>query len=167
MRDTLSRFRLRVLAVVFAAVTALALGIVPTAQTAQAEDNGVGLTPLMGWSTWNYIGRDPTAANVEAQAAALKSSGLLAAGYNYVNIDDFYYECPGSQGPNVDAYGRWVPDPSKFPASGSTPGLEVVANYVHSLGEKIGFYVTPGISDQAVAENTPIMGTSEDRKSVV
>ena len=68
----------------------------------------------MGWSTWNYIGTDPTAAKIEAQAAALKSSGLLAAGYNYVNIDDFYYECPGSQGPNVDANGLWVVDPSKF-----------------------------------------------------
>ncbi|HUN31115.1 MAG TPA: hypothetical protein VMU95_03775 [Trebonia sp.] len=160
MRIRLPRFRLAMLAAVFAAVMALTIGIFPATQAAHAEDNGVGLTPLMGWSTWNYIGRDPTAANVEAQAAALKSSGLLAAGYNYVNIDDFYYECPGSQGPNVDAYGRWLTDPSKFPPSGSTPGLEVVANYVHSLGEKIGFYVTPGISDQAVAENTPIMGTS-------
>ena len=161
MRTRLPRFRLAMLAAVSATVTALAIGILPTVQPAHAEDNGAGLTPLMGWSTWNYIGRDPTATNVEAQAAALKSSGLLAAGYNYVNIDDFYYECPGSQGPNVDAYGRWVPDPSKFPPSGSTPGMEVVANYVHSLGEKVGFYVTPGISDQAVAENTPIMGTSD------
>jgi alpha-galactosidase len=161
MRISLPRFRLTALAAVLATVTALTIGILPTTQTAHAEDNGVGLTPLMGWSTWNYIGRDPTAANVEAQAAALKSSGLLAAGYNYVDIDDFYYECPGSQGPNVDAYGRWVPDPSKFPPSGSTPGMEVVANYVHSLGEKVGFYVTPGISDQAVTENTPIMGTSD------
>jgi alpha-galactosidase len=36
----------------------------------------------------------------------------------------------------------------------------VVANYVHSLGLKFGLYVTPGISKQAVAENTPIQGTS-------
>jgi alpha-galactosidase len=127
---------------------------------AHAENNGVGLTPLLGWSTWNFIGGDPTAANVEAQAQALKSSGLLAAGYNYVNIDDFYYQCPGSQGPNVDQFGRWVTDPSKFPAVNGVPGLEVAANYVHSLGEKIGFYVTPGISDQAVAKKTPIQGTS-------
>ena len=31
---------------------------------------------------------------------------------------------------------------------------------MHSLGLKFGLYVTPGISDQAVAENTPIAGTS-------
>ena len=30
---------------------------------------------------------------------------------------------------------------------------------MHSLGLKFGIYVTPGISDQAVAKNTPILGT--------
>jgi len=34
----------------------------------------------------------------------------------------------------VDSYGRWVTDPSKFPPSGSANGIQVVANYVHSLG---------------------------------
>ena len=37
--------------------------------------------------------------------------------------------------------------------------FQVVANYVHSLGLKFGLYVTPGISQQAVAQNTPILGT--------
>ena len=160
------RFWLFVLAGVTAAVTAVATVVLPVARpekpVARPEKvgyNGVGLTPLMGWSTWNYIGGDPTRANVEAQAAALKSSGLVAAGYKYVIIDDDYYACPGSQGPDVDEYGRWVVAPPNFPAVDGVPGLEVVANYVHSLGEKIGFYVTPGISDQAVRENTPIEGT--------
>jgi alpha-galactosidase len=165
MRLTPTRLRVFVLGAVLATgalVTgALVTGALPgTVMPAGAETNGVSLTPLLGWSTWNFIGRNPTAANVEAQAAALKSSGLLAAGYDFVNIDDFYYECPGSQGPNVDANGRWVVDPAKFPTVNGVPGLEAVANYVHGLGEKIGFYVTPGISDQAVAKKTPILGTS-------
>jgi alpha-galactosidase len=151
----------RLLALVLAdalAVTALAL-VIPAAWPVRHYDNGVGSTPMMGWSTWNVIGRDPTAAKVEAQALALKTSGLLAAGYDYVNIDDFYYQCPGSEGPAVDDYGRWVVDPAKFPSVDGVPGLEVVARYVHSLGEKIGFYVTAGISDQAVKKNTRIEGT--------
>ena len=128
--------------------------------TALAEANGVGLTPAMGWSSWSFIRSDPTAAKIEAQARAMKSSGLTSVGYQYVNLDDFWYVCPGSQGPNVDQYGRWVIDTSKFPSSGSVNGIQAVANYVHSLGLKFGVYVTPGISKQAVAQNTPIEGTS-------
>ena len=88
------------------------------------------------------------------------SSGLHADGYDYINLDDFWYDCPGGQGPDVDSNGRWVTNASTFPPSGSTNGIEVVANYVHSLGLKFGIYVTPGISDQAVADKSPIAGTS-------
>jgi hypothetical protein len=149
----------RILVSGLAAVPFTLLALTPAAPAAQAEDNGVGLTPLMGFSTWNVPGRSPTAANVEAAALALKTSGLLAAGYDYVNVDDFWYDCPGSQGPDVDAYGRWAINASEFPPSGSANGIQLVADYVHHLGEKFGIYVTPGISDQAVAENTPIEGT--------
>ena len=137
---------------VFAATSAVA--------PASAESNGVGLTPAMGWSSWSFIRSHPTAAKIEAQAQAMKSSGLTSVGYQYVNLDDFWYLCPGSQGPNVDQYGRWVIDTTRFPSSGSVNGIQAVANYVHSLGLKFGVYVTPGISKQAVAQNTPIEGTS-------
>jgi hypothetical protein len=134
---------------------------VTSAPAASAEANGVGLTPAMGWSSWSFIRHDPTAADIEAQAAAMKSSGLAADGYDYVNIDDFWYGCPGSQGPDVDQYGLWATDSTAFPSGpNGENGIEVVANYVHSLGLKFGIYVTPGISDQAVAQNTPIQGTS-------
>jgi hypothetical protein len=138
-------------------VTIAALSAVPAAQ---AENNGVGLTPALGWSSWSFIRSHPTAAAIEAQAKAMQDSGLAAAGYQYVNLDDFWYQCPGSQGPAVDAYGRWVIDPAKFPPDPGTGrnGIQVVADYVHSLGLKFGLYVTPGISAQAVAQNTPILG---------
>jgi len=133
----------------------------PGAAGAQAEDNGVGLTPALGWSSWSFVRHDPTAAVIEAQAKAMKTSGLAAVGYQYVNVDDFWYQCPGGQGPNVDEYGHWVTDPTKFPPSATGKnGIAVTAAAVHKLGLKFGLYVTPGISDQAVAENTPIEGTS-------
>jgi hypothetical protein len=132
-----------------------------TAAPVVASDaNGVGLTPVLGWSSWSFFRHDPTAADIEAQALAMKKSGLANAGFLYVNVDDSWYQCPGSQGPNVDQYGRWVTDATKFPSSGSENGIQVVADYVHSLGLKFGLYMTPGISDQAVAQNTPIEGTS-------
>lgn len=143
------------LTALFLIATAFALG----AQSASAEDNGLERTPVLGWSTWSFIRKDPSAAKMEDQARAMKSSGLQKVGYKYVNLDDFYYECPSADGPNVDAYGRWVTDASKFPPQGDTNGIKVVADYVHSLGFKFGIYVTPGISKQAVVKKTPIKGT--------
>ena len=140
-------------------LSVVALGV--TSTSAGAEANGVGATPALGWSSWSFIRHDPSAANIEATADAMAASGLKAAGYQYVNIDDFYYGCPGSQGPDVDQYGRWLTDAAKFPAGpGGQDGIAAVADYVHSKGLKFGIYVTPGISKQAVAKNTPIEGTS-------
>jgi Alpha galactosidase A/Alpha galactosidase C-terminal beta sandwich domain/NPCBM-associated, NEW3 domain of alpha-galactosidase len=124
-----------------------------------AAGNAAAAKPALGWSSWSFVRKNPTASTIEAQARALKSSGLAKDGYVYVNVDDFWQQCPGSQGPDVDADGRWVTDPAKFPPSGGENGVQVVADYVHSLGLKFGLYVTPGISKQAVAKNTAIKGT--------
>jgi alpha-galactosidase len=128
-------------------------------QNASAEDNGLERTPVLGWSSWSFLRRHPTAAQMKAQALALHNFGLQKIGYQYVNLDDFWYQCPGPQGPNVDPYGRWMTDSSKFPAQGDTDGIKVIADFIHSLGMKFGTYVTPGISRQAVSRNTPIKGT--------
>jgi hypothetical protein len=149
----------RGLAACLAAVPFTILAVVSVTPPASAENNGVGLTPAMGWSSWSFLRHGPNETNIEAEAKAMKDSGLAGVGYQYVNLDDFWYQCPGSQGPNVDQYGRWVIDATKFPSSGSLNGIQVVASYVHSLGLKFGLYVTPGISKQAVAQNTAIEGT--------
>jgi hypothetical protein len=143
-----------------AAVLVIALLAAGVLQKACAEDNGLERAPVLGWSSWSFLREHPTAAQMEAQALALQNSGLQKLGYQYVNLDDFWYQCPGPQGPNVDPYGRWMTDSSKFPAQGDTDGIKVVADYIHSLGMKFGIYVTPGISKQAVKRNTPIKGTS-------
>ena len=129
-------------------------------QNASAEDNGLERTPVLGWGTWSFLRQHPAAAQMKAQALALHDSGLQKMGYQYVNLDDFWYQCPGPQGPNVDPYGRWVTDSSRFPAQGDTNGIKVVADYIHSLGMRFGIYVTPGISRQAVSRNTPFKGTT-------
>ena len=142
-----------------AATVVIALLAGATLQHSSAENNGPGRTPALGWSSWSFLRKDPTAEKMKAQALALHKSGLQELGYQYVNLDDFWYQCPGPQGPNVDAYGRWVTDASRFPAQGETDGIKVIADYIHSLGMKFGIYVTPGISKQAVTRNTPIKGT--------
>jgi hypothetical protein len=130
-----------------------------TASTVQAEAGGVDQTPVMGWSSWSFLRMGVDTSEIEGEARALVTTGLAAAGYRYVNIDDNWYECPGPQGPNVDQYGRWVINGTEFPSVGNDNGMQVVSEYVHSLGLKFGVYETPGISDQAVAQNTPILGT--------
>ncbi|MFC8452456.1 ricin-type beta-trefoil lectin domain protein [Kitasatospora sp. NPDC057223] len=129
------------------------------APAAHAEANGAALTPQAGWSSWSAVRYNPTEANIEAQAAAMASSGLVAHGYTYVNIDDFYYLNPGS---NVDSYGRWAIDPAHFPH-----GMKTVGDYIHGKGEKFGMYVTPGIPVAAYNQNTPIEGTSAHARDIV
>ncbi|MFE9425762.1 glycoside hydrolase family 27 protein [Kitasatospora sp. NPDC006697] len=135
---------------------ALALAALPAvlftaAPPARAEDNGAAPTPLMGWSSWSYLRSNPTEQNIEAQAKAMSDSGLVSHGYRNINIDDFWYLDPRS---TVDAYGRWATDPARFPN-----GMGSVGSYVHSLGEKFGMYLTPGIPVAAYNQNTPIEGT--------
>ena len=69
-----------------------------TASTAQAEAGGVDQTPAMGWSSWSFLRMGVDTTEIESEAGALVTSGLAAAGYRYVNIDDNWYECPGPQG---------------------------------------------------------------------
>ena len=145
---------------VLAAAGLFAAQLTVTAGPAQAESNGLGAKPLMGWSNWSFLGDDPTAAKIDAQADGMKSSGLSSVGFQYINVDDYYYLC-NSNGPEVDANGRWVPDPGKFPASGSTPGMKAVGNHIHADGLKFGMYVTPGIPQNAVTAKSPIAGTHD------
>ena len=49
--------------------------------------------------------------------------------------------------------GRWIPDPVTFP-----DGIAAVAARVLADGLKFGLYVTSGIPENAVRENTPIQG---------
>jgi predicted alpha-1,6-mannanase (GH76 family) len=113
--------------------------------------------PVLGWSTWNFIGNHPTQANIEAQAIVMANT-LKSHGYTYILLDDFYYLDPSK---NVDAFGRWVVDTSKFPN-----GLTGLAQDIHKLGLKFGAYLTPGIPVAAINQNTPIEGTPYHAKDI-
>ena len=139
---------------------AAALSSVVDTPNAQAEGNGLATTPAMGWSSWSFVRSHPTAAVIDAQADALVSSGLNNHGFDYVNLDDFWMKCD-SNGPVVDANGRWVVDTAKFPG-----GIKAVADHVHADGLKFGLYVTPGIAANAVTANSPIAGSTAHAKDI-
>lgn len=95
-------------------------------------DNGLGLTPQMGWNSWNKFACGINEELIKETAAAMVSSGLVNYGYNYVNMDD----CWASY---RDANGDINPDPTAFPS-----GIKALADYVHSLGLKFGLYSDAG-----------------------
>ena len=104
-------------------------------QKAQALENGVARTPPMGWNSWNKFGCGISDALVRATADAMVSSGMQAAGYQYINIDDCWSLT------TRDASGNLQADPVKFPN-----GIKAVADYVHSKGLKFGIYGDRGSS---------------------
>lgn len=150
----------------------LAFGARP-AEALQPNPMHIGMTPVRGWSSWSSFRGNASAAKDEAVARAMVSSGLAKLGYRYINQDDGWYVCPGGFGPpggkpvsrkppTVDQWGRWIPN-DRFPARGSTNGIEALADYVHSLGLKFGIYLTPGISKEAVMKNTPVEASVSGR----
>ena len=106
---------------------------------ALSEPNGLGRTPPMGFNPYNHMKAsgytfNPNETTIRATAAALKSSGLQALGYTYVNLD------AGWSLPARDAQGRPQPNASRYPnlASGK------LASWLHSEGFKFGIYSDSG-----------------------
>jgi alpha galactosidase A-like protein/alpha galactosidase C-like protein len=125
------------------------------AETPGSSYNGLAMTPPMGFNDWNAFGCNVSASLIEQTALAMHNNGMQAAGYDYVNIDDCWMlgrnpsEIPAGQtkatvGRGAD--GHLIPDPNYFPPSapGKTDGIKLVADYVHSLGLKLGIYEEAG-----------------------
>jgi alpha-galactosidase len=97
------------------------------------DEAGLARTPPMGFNDWNAFGCNVSEQLIKETADFFLSSGLKAAGYQFVNIDD----CWALRDRGSD--GRLVPDPAKFPS-----GIAGTAAYVHGLGLKLGIYGDAG-----------------------
>jgi alpha-galactosidase len=105
-----------------------------------ALNNGLALTPPMGWNSWNTFPYNPTDALIREIADAMVSSGMKDAGYQYINIDDGWWNNNlGPTGNGRDASGNIIPNPEKFPN-----GMKAVVDYIHSKGLKAGIYTDIG-----------------------
>lgn len=89
--------------------------------------------PPMGWASWNSFAAKINLEVIKGQADALASSGLKAAGYQYVNIDEGWWQ--GTR----DASGNITVDTSEWPG-----GMQAAADYIHGLGLKAGIYTDAG-----------------------
>jgi alpha-galactosidase len=88
-------------------------------------------TPPMGWNSWNTFECSLSETLIESVADTFVSSGMQAAGYQYVNLDDCWMDGRDSSG-NL----QW--NATKFPS-----GIPALAAYVHGKGLKFGIYETP------------------------
>ncbi|WP_175813730.1 alpha-galactosidase [Burkholderia contaminans] len=89
--------------------------------------------PVMGWASWNAYGCAIDEGKIRAAADYIESSGLKAAGYQNVNVDDCWAAL------TRDAHGNLAANPTSFPS-----GMLALGNYIHSKGLKFGIYGSPG-----------------------
>ena len=134
---------------------------------------GLAPTPPMGWNSYDSYGGAVNEAEFKANAAFV-AKHLLRYGWQYVVIDYYWYlpnpspaEGKASGADAVmDAYGRLLPVPSRFPSSAGGRGFKPLADYVHSLGLKFGIHIMRGIPRAAVEKNLPILGTNAHARDV-
>lgn len=110
---------------------ALALILPALYEPVYARSPELARTPPMGWNSWNHFRLEISDAIIRAQANAMVTSGLKAAGYEYVVIDG------GWEGTH-DTNGVFQSNPKTF------PNMKGLCDYVHSLGLKIGIHTSPG-----------------------
>jgi alpha-galactosidase len=116
-----------------AVLGAVALVVTVPAAAATVDKPPLADTPPMGWNSWNKFACDIDEDLIRETADAMVSSGMKAAGYTYVNIDDCW------MAPERDAQGRLQADPVRFPS-----GIKALADYVHERGLKLGIYSSAG-----------------------
>jgi hypothetical protein len=120
----------------------------------------------MGWNSWDCFGAGVTEAQTLENADYLQNH-LLAHGYHYVTVDIQWYEPLAhttSYRKNavleMDGNGRLLPAGNRFPSTKESRSFKPLADALHARGLKFGLHLLRGIPRQAVAANTPILGTS-------
>jgi len=142
----------------------LGFGMVMKAQAKKAPV----LTPPMGWNSydcWNYA---------VCQDTFMKNTHYLANmkqyGWEYCVVD-FIWWIPqvgafaGSQNGdwtlgNMDQYGRFMPDTTRFPSAKGGKGFKPLADSVHNLGMKFGLHLMRGVPRMAVHRNCMVFNST-------
>lgn len=97
-------------------------------------NNGLALTPPMGWSTWNLFRCDYTERDLMDIADALVTTGMSSVGYKYLNIDDCWEAVDRDPITGTLQFNQ-----TKFPH-----GIIALSDYIHSKGLLFGIYTSSG-----------------------
>ncbi|XP_050536028.1 alpha-N-acetylgalactosaminidase-like [Daktulosphaira vitifoliae] len=121
-------------------------------------NNGLALTPPMGWLAWQryrcitdcetYPDECVSEKLFMEAADLLVKEGYADAGYNFLIVDDCWLA------KNRSADGKLQPDEKRFPS-----GIKALSDYVHSKGLKFGLYEDWG--NKTCAGYPGILGNEE------
>jgi alpha-galactosidase len=87
----------------------------------------------MGWNSWNTFNVHIDENLIKEMADAIEQSGMKAAGYQYIVLDDAWLA------KERDADGNLQGDPKRFPS-----GMKALGDYLHDKGFKFGIYNCAG-----------------------
>ncbi|MFF6803278.1 RICIN domain-containing protein [Streptomyces sp. NPDC012616] len=122
----------RLLALLLTVVAALMFAQPGTAEAATSRQIAVPAAP-MGWASWNSFAAKIDYNVIKQQVDAFVAAGLPAAGYQYINIDEGWWQ--GTR----DSAGNITVDESEWPG-----GMKAIADYIHGKGLKAGIYTDAG-----------------------
>ncbi|RTQ48154.1 hypothetical protein EJV47_17115 [Hymenobacter gummosus] len=133
---------------------------------AQSDFHRWAPAPPMGWNSWDCYGPTVTETEVRANADYM-ARHLKPFGWEYVVVDIRWYvgndtaHGYNERDPawNIDAYGRFVPAPNRFPSAAGGQGFKPLADYLHSKGLKLGIHLMRGVPVVAVQRRLPVLGT--------
>jgi alpha-galactosidase len=107
----------------------------------------IGLTPAMGWNSWNCFASAVDADKVRAAADAMVKSGLVNHGWTYINIDDFWEVYVGTNQRFVNdstLKGETRKPDGTINTNPRFPDMKALTDYIHERGLKAGIYSGPG-----------------------
>jgi hypothetical protein len=137
--------RLCLLALSVLAASPLAMAV-PTADELQPSGrfsvygHGAAATPPMGWNPWNAFRTEVDQAKMLSVVDVIERSGLQAAGYRYINVDDGWWLKRRAGG---DIEIRTAMFPIARAADGGT-SFRAWTDQLHARGFKAGLYTDIG-----------------------
>ena len=169
-------------AVLYAAVM---LGFVHSGGLLSQVSARVATTPPMGWNSWDSYGLTITEAAVPRQRAGpTRQAQGFSVGSTLSLMTGWFFQNPEAR-PHpeqllyqLDAFGRYVPVPARFPSSAHgenepaaqqdgrsyidarNRGFIELGRWVHAQGLQFGIHIVRGIPRESTRINTPIESSS-------
>lgn len=127
------------------------------------KSEGLAQTPPMGWNSWDVFGWAVTERQV-LETAEVMVDRLLPFGWDTVVVDggwmfpsDRSWMRP-SPLDGMDGFGRYRPDPGRFPSAAKDRSFRPLADRLHAMGLKFGLHFMRGVPRAAADAGLPVLG---------